>query len=56
MVIGEAPGEQEDLLGKPFVGQAGQLLDKILQSVQFDVNQDCYIRSVRRTMNTGRQK
>lgn len=44
MVIGEAPGEQEDKIGKPFVGQAGQLLDKILQSVHFDVDRDCYIR------------
>lgn len=33
MVIGEAPGADEDKLGKPFVGPAGQLLDKILASV-----------------------
>jgi len=33
MFIGEAPGEEEDLKGKPFVGKAGQLLTKILQSV-----------------------
>lgn len=31
--VGEAPGEEEDLKGKPFVGRAGQLLTKILQSV-----------------------
>lgn len=31
--IGEAPGEVEDRLGRPFVGPAGQLLDKILESV-----------------------
>lgn len=31
--IGEAPGEDEDLQGRPFVGRAGQLLDKILASV-----------------------
>jgi DNA polymerase len=31
--IGEAPGEEEDLQGKPFVGKAGQLLTKILQSI-----------------------
>ena len=30
MFVGEAPGEQEDLQGKPFVGRAGQLLDKFL--------------------------
>lgn len=33
MIIGEAPGEEEDLSGRPFVGRAGQLLDKILASV-----------------------
>lgn len=33
MVIGEAPGEQEDLKGEPFVGPAGQLLDRMLQAV-----------------------
>ncbi len=31
--VGEAPGEEEDLTGRPFVGRAGQLLDKILESV-----------------------
>ena len=30
MVIGEAPGAEEDKIGKPFVNQAGKLLDKIL--------------------------
>lgn len=33
MLVGEAPGEDEDLSGEPFVGRAGQLLDKILESV-----------------------
>ena len=36
MVIGEAPGEQEDLRGEPFVGPAGELLDKILAAIQLD--------------------
>ena len=36
MVIGEAPGEQEDLRGEPFVGPAGELLDKILASIRLD--------------------
>jgi len=31
MLIGEGPGEQEDLSGRPFVGRAGQLLDKALE-------------------------
>lgn len=33
MLVGEAPGAEEDLQGRPFVGKAGQLLDKILASV-----------------------
>ena len=33
MVVGEAPGEEEDKLGKPFKGQAGNLLDKMLQAI-----------------------
>jgi DNA polymerase len=33
MMIGEAPGRDEDLQGKPFVGRAGQLLDKMLAAI-----------------------
>ncbi len=33
MFVGEAPGEQEDLSGTPFVGRAGQLLDRYLEAV-----------------------
>ena len=33
MVVGEAPGEQEDLKGEPFVGKAGQLLDNMLHAL-----------------------
>jgi uracil-DNA glycosylase len=33
MVVGEAPGEQEDLKGEPFVGKSGQLLDNMLRAV-----------------------
>ena len=43
MLIGEAPGEQEDLQGKPFVGRSGQLLDKILEWVGFSRNENIYI-------------
>lgn len=35
MIIGEAPEEEEEKLGKPFVGEAGNLLDKILASIHF---------------------
>ena len=34
MIVGEAPGEQEDKLGEPFVGPAGHLLDNMLQALQ----------------------
>jgi DNA polymerase len=43
LLIGEAPGAQENIKGKPFVGPAGQLLDKILQAGNFDPEQDVYI-------------
>ncbi len=33
MLIGEAPGQNEDRLGRPFVGQAGQLLDRVLTAI-----------------------
>ena len=42
MIVGEAPGEDEDLSGRPFVGRAGQLLDRILASVEID-RADVYI-------------
>jgi DNA polymerase len=43
MLIGEAPGFWEDKKGLPFVGKAGQLLDKILESVGLSRNEDIYI-------------
>jgi uracil-DNA glycosylase len=43
LIIGEAPGPQENIKGKPFVGPAGQLLDKVLQSANFDPEKDVYI-------------
>jgi DNA polymerase len=43
LLIGEAPGPQENIQGKPFVGRAGQLLDKILLAVDFDPEKDVYI-------------
>ena len=36
MFIGEGPGEQEDKLGEPFVGRAGQLLDDMLEMIDLD--------------------
>ncbi|MBK9052209.1 MAG: uracil-DNA glycosylase [Chloroflexi bacterium] len=43
MVIGEAPGPEENKQGKPFVGRSGQLLDQILQAVKLDSEKDVFI-------------
>jgi uracil-DNA glycosylase len=43
LLIGEAPGPQENIQGKPFVGPAGQMLDKILLAANFDPEKDVYI-------------
>lgn len=43
MLIGEAPGYYEDQQGEPFVGKAGQLLDKIFASVGLSRQKDVYI-------------
>lgn len=40
LVVGEAPGEQEDLCGEPFVGAAGQLLDRMLAALQLTRSTD----------------
>jgi len=45
MLIGEAPGADEDAQGEPFVGRAGQLLNKILDAIQFK-RQDVYIANI----------
>ena len=46
MIIGEAPGENEDETGLPFVGKSGQLLEKILASVKLDTDKDVYITNI----------
>lgn len=43
MIVGEAPGTEEDRAGKPFVGRSGQLLDKILRAADFDPDKDVFI-------------
>jgi DNA polymerase len=45
MFIGEAPGAEEDATGRPFVGQAGKLLDKIIAAIGFK-REDVYITNV----------
>jgi uracil-DNA glycosylase family 4 len=46
MLIGEAPGENEDRLGEPFVGQAGKLLDNMLRSLTLARDTKVYIANV----------
>ncbi len=43
MLIGEGPGENEDLQGEPFVGRGGQLLDKMLKAVDLSRQKNVYI-------------
>ena len=51
MIIGEAPGRDEDLQGRPFVGRAGQLLDRMLEAIDMsrtapEAGQAVYITNV----------
>jgi DNA polymerase len=46
MLIGEAPGAQEDQLGQPFVGRSGRLLDKLLEEELGIDRYQCYITNV----------
>jgi len=46
MIVGEAPGEQEDLRGEPFVGKSGQLLDSMLRALQLTRKVDTPARQV----------
>ena len=46
LIVGEAPGENEDLQGEPFVGQAGKLLDNMLRAVQLERGNKVFITNV----------
>jgi DNA polymerase len=46
MLIGEAPGAQEDAQGKPFVGRSGKLLDQMLQAIGLNRAESAYITNV----------
>ncbi|PLZ02105.1 uracil-DNA glycosylase [Burkholderia sp. WAC0059] len=46
MLVGEAPGENEDRLGEPFVGQAGKLLDNMLHALSLARGKNVYIANV----------
>lgn len=46
LIVGEAPGAEEDKRGEPFVGAAGQLLDNMLAAIQLNRKQHVYIANV----------
>jgi DNA polymerase len=46
LVIGEGPGAEEDARGEPFVGPAGQLLDKMLAGIHLSRATNCYIANI----------
>jgi len=46
MIVGEAPGADEDRAGRPFVGVSGQLLDRMLASIGLDRRRNVYISNV----------
>lgn len=46
LVVGEGPGAEEDATGRPFVGKAGQYLDKWLKAIDLDRGSNCFIANV----------
>lgn len=46
MIIGEAPGADEDRIGKPFVGRSGQLLDRMLAAIGLERQRNVYITNI----------
>lgn len=46
LFVGEGPGEQEDLMGEPFVGRAGKLLDDMLKIINLDRKKNIYIANI----------
>jgi uracil-DNA glycosylase family 4 len=53
MVIGEAPGAEEDRRGEPFVGRAGQLLDAMLRSIELSRGTNVYIANILKSRPPG---
>ena len=46
MIIGEAPGYEEDRIGKPFVGAAGKKLDEMINAIELDRKKNVYITNI----------
>ncbi|HUF39779.1 MAG TPA: uracil-DNA glycosylase [Anaerolineales bacterium] len=55
-IVGEAPGPQENIQGRPFVGRAGKLLDQILAAAGFDPDKDVFITNSVFRMPPGEDK
>ena len=53
MIVGEAPGAEEDIQGEPFVGQAGRLLDEMLFAIDLERGKGVYIANVLKCRPTG---
>ena len=53
MVVGEAPGAEEDRRGEPFVGAGGQLLDAMLQAIGLDRRSNVYIANILKSRPPG---
>jgi uracil-DNA glycosylase len=53
LVIGEAPGAEEDRRGEPFVGAAGQLLDAMLRAIGLDRRSNVYIANILKSRPPG---
>jgi uracil-DNA glycosylase len=54
--VGEAPGEDEDLQGLPFVGRSGKLLDKILTEMGLNVDTDIYVCNIIKCRPPGNRR
>jgi uracil-DNA glycosylase family 4 len=55
-IVGEAPGEDEDLQGLPFVGRSGKLLDKLLLEAGLDIENDIYICNILKCRPPGNRR
>ncbi len=53
LVVGEAPGAEEDRQGEPFVGRAGQLLDAMLRAIGLGRGQNVYIANILKSRPPG---
>jgi uracil-DNA glycosylase len=55
-IVGEAPGEEEDTQGIPFVGRSGKLLDEILTEAGLDVAKDIYVCNIIKCRPPGNRR